>query len=484
MRAAITACAALLAGCDLIFVLDDPTTPATPVVTGKALVRTVEYDPDQSVTLIDTPADNTLLMVHFDDDTALNVAVQPNGSFEFERSSDAYRLEIIRGADVLELFENAPELVLRFAFVGRDDAAPFTTPIPPTTIRFPATAAISPVIVTTGQWTQTSLKGTGRILDWKQAVPTGHRALGLIDSRDFVYYLEIGADALAAGQTAIAQYAIATFDMVEHTEEDLSTSMLMPAVANGCVRIDLQMGAAETRLTEIAASSPGYGAVGGTWGVSVTPAIETVLLGGVGLVGPTTIPTKLDFDTPVDALLFDPFPNQKILAGTGVGATRRIAHPGAASTDTTLTMGINYLVPTGHSLACAENAVELRSAMAFADTIAIDGKVIDVDDAVVTLSGAATITWNADSGDVDFFDVALREVVIDSSSTTQLRPIRVFRSRDRRLTIDESLLEPGHRYVISVSAVLGFPKAADGDYQTTTYPVGNTTTNTPMFQVE
>ncbi|HTL35103.1 MAG TPA: hypothetical protein VL326_18370 [Kofleriaceae bacterium] len=100
-------------------------------------------------------------------------------------------------------------------------------------------------------------------------------------------------------------------------------------------------------------------------------------------------------------------------------------------------------------------------------------------------SQAKTLGWVDELGlSADDYAVTLFEIV--AGTTTRLAPVRIYHVLTPSVTVDGSLLAPGHKYVFSITARKGLTKAKQGNYgaDTVTYPFSEATTVSAVLTIQ
>jgi hypothetical protein len=124
------------------------------------------------------------------------------------------------------------------------------------------------------------------------------------------------------------------------------------------------------------------------------------------------------------------------------------------------------------------------------DDVVLSGVTGDADAGPATTS-PRTLTFNprlgADSsnGRADDFVITLYEIQHPDMSNARLHTVRVYHVTDYAsgVTIDGSVLPPG-LYVFAITTRIGLQNAASGDFQTVTYPLGESTAFSRSFVVD
>jgi len=110
----------------------------------------------------------------------------------------------------------------------------------------------------------------------------------------------------------------------------------------------------------------------------------------------------------------------------------------------------------------------------------LDSKEIKDDGQAIALGDAPVeLTWEIDSSTADVYVVTLFDV-------TDNPPVRThsWTTTERRIIIDPTTIQSGRTYVFDVTAQVGVPNAASGDFETQTYPHSASSGESPTFIVE
>ncbi len=480
MRCALglLACA-LLPSCELVFKLNDPgpSDTFTPdVVRGRFVTNTVIPNAQFENEIVSLPTPGSL-MVRIDGAQDLTeVPIAADGSFEFERSQPDYVIETAAEGTVFEISESSAELSIGAGFAGRFDATPVLGDTP---VLLPGAFTSSRVVATVGQFTATTIAPD--VFDWRDASATGGIAQGLLDSdkHDQVFILEYSPGKFTTGQLAIGHSGKLTsaFAMVGGQPFDLnSISVTSTAVPNGCVHVTADLENLVERLTE-AAPPATDAAFTKNWAVVAVPAKEIGVLGQNILAG-AAINDADDFIVEADAPYFDPFIDHDPLAVGSASVKTLLNLPNATEKAIFASFTVVTEAPPGDE---CEPAVVASNA-AFANDPVLGGIPLVTNEQKVPIQrpGSTVLTWETDGGDVDFFEVQLREVTVLDGRVV-LEPVRNFRTREPRVAISEALLRTNRRYLLTLSLRTGYPGAAAGDYITFGPTVTITSTNSVMF---
>jgi hypothetical protein len=469
--------ALLLAGCDLFFPLPEYelVPPETPVVTGRMTLRTIEMSGGMPE-VVDIPGVTVDISVRFPNGEDVNIAVQDNGTFEFERPTNEYAFEYTVDGDVRDQIDNVGDLDIGLRTAGRTDAMPVTQK---TTLTFPMAPNVR--IATIGQWTNTLLDSVTGVLDWGAAVRVGGRAPGLFSSAggDRMYYLRFDGNTFDTGQTAISGVReIPAFEMANGSAEIVNVT-LDPTSETGCVQVVPTVDSAVTRLEAALSPNAGFGATTRAATIFAVPAPRATGSAGAHILATRAL-TSLD--EPLFLRYHDPFPAHARLIHIAATATRQVIAQGAA-TPTNLSSSTTAIVEAPEPGGCPP--AEVNGVIPFATAIRIADRELTSDGMVIDRSGPEMrVTWMPEFDGFEVFDGALLELRADSSGGTQIAPIRRMRNREPSFSIPAAVFEPNKNYVLQIIAVIGFPNATSGDYTTLAFPGGNSVTLTPVFQVQ
>ena len=473
MRSAIGLAAALgLVGCTFS---GGSLPPSSSEITGTLVNRTASNNANLVPEVMDVPAEGTTLRFRFDDGSETEVTTDLDGKFSVPRATSGYLVELTAGTTVVELREEASELVLGGVFAGRQ-AEPVTelTPIQLPLFPDPPTGI---VLASVGQWTLTPANLMSEI-DWRAATPTGGFDVGLLDSAtDRLFALQYADGVLVQGQAAIARVATAAVDMRDGDRVDLSDSAPLPQVPDTCVRLDASNESMVSRFAD--ALGDGYGAPQRQWSIAAVPSLETQVVGAATL----TAASATMFEFSVEAPFTDPFPNHALLVNASAAARRSVTLGPAATGE--VIDAVVQAYPANRADKCDSNAVSLvDDGIAIVTSVELDGIALASDQQIVSVPRPddVKVAWTS-SGATDYYDVQLVEVV-EESGKLRFDVGRGFRTRLQEISIAESLLVRGHFYVIRVFAITGSPAAAEGNYLDVTYPTSRSVHTSRVFRVE
>ncbi len=481
-----------LCGCEVVFPLEPPDDGSIVdelAVRGTLIDHVVSNKPDGTgeplVTSAPLPVATLVGRVDFDDGTAATVAFRPDGTFSFPvpASGARYRLTTTIGGQVRELQGVANTLTLSQIRLGRPDRMPVAKP---TLVTFPAPGGSSPTVVTTGIWTSTGTPGfneTTNELDWASAVPSpGAGFTGLLDKSrgDFLYYISF---------TAVADSVSGQFYSVINSVLALQVDVLdgmaitVPGVPNGlalehCINVKAERALELKRLT-VEYPSEGLIPLVADWVVYALPVPSLGALGAQLIAFESQSGTFTDAALQVQLTNF--YPGTSLFGALDVSLLRKITLPG--TTSAARRVGSQTIVGMELGSGCdAVTAIAgipgLAGGFSVAGT-ALTGNFMPVSfergHHVVDVSFAV-------SGTSDVFDVSLLEVSSELGST-KLQLIHTTTTTLKLVAFEENLFQANHFYMIEVSARRGFPRAAEGDFDTVSYPAGEVTTSSTVFRV-
>ncbi len=445
---------AQLAGCQLIFELED-----TQNIEGSFVYRRASLGADNTISVSRIPATDAAIQFIFEDE-AIDVAIREDGTFSVPKRGASYRFLSGFNLNTGEIIETSSTLTIALDQAGRADIEPITQstlidlPLPPGN----ATRSF----VTIGQWTHAPAN-TG-FVDWRLVPAFGLMPIGLLDAtaNDQVFIVDSAVGAYAADQLAIV--AVGSDDSVvmqDGVTVDLGMVSVGAVGQTDCATFEMALASDIDRLQE---AMPDAVLEPTTLALTAVPALETGTAGGFQIARTEGMALDADLDMPAH----HPFPNHPTVAQIQVLARSPLKAPGTNVIGSVLsgyTMVVE--VPRG---TCPTNRVPVDSqGIAFGSAIAIDGQLLDTPAQIqISRPGEAVVTWEA-NGAADFYDVVLFEV-LERNDKLELEQKRLYRTREQRIEIEDTLLTPQRHFVLQVTAVTGFPGAANGDYATFGYP--------------
>lgn len=136
--------------------------------------------------------------------------------------------------------------------------------------------------------------------------------------------------------------------------------------------------------------------------------------------------------------------------------------------------------------ACTPTPTLLAANIGIPGTHALDGQLLDVDNQDVQLdpSRPVELSWSVvEPGPVDVFVIALQELVDAGGATAGLQRWGASVAGKTHVTVEPELLEPGHTYIVAITASTGRPGIATGDYLAYQFPMAVSTVYSTTFTV-
>ena len=443
----------LLAGCQQIFGLDDPSlvdaTGAT--VNGSYKVMWLENGSNGIVRNERAyTTDEASASVRLDDGTERDVELRANGSFGFATAYEEqpYVLTLRNPYGALAIHHSATNLDILDRVAGHLDRKPVPTDGTVTlVIDNPAPPLALEMVQTTGLWMSGAL--TSASLDWNQLQSlSGPRGLLESSKHDGLYY----AGYMDTGEYMQLMYwgGQRDVDVVPPTTLPIHVQNLF---GTSCAELVLSLADEQKRIRRYAPASSAsesqewqvYGALHDelawalshplAFGISTTPSNRTVL---VNYANPLDLPVK---------------------ASARVTASRVIDGVSLDVGSVSFTSVTQTTCGTGIPLPALDVAIPMN--MHFA------GSDLSADRTALTFSTDDPVaTWDVSPGRVDYYVVQLFEVV-GSQLVSRYSAVTGAMS----FAVPRDLLLTGHTYVLSVLVSAGIPGAKTGDFRTVTMPL-------------
>jgi hypothetical protein len=469
----------LLAGCNLFFqsTLDEPLGP-TDLVTGELIHLSATNDATGRPTPTRTPIGGLVAKVRFEGGEA-DVPVDGTGSFAFVRPEGGrYQLLFPITGDPFEIDTDAPSLTAVRRTVGRAGPAVQSETI----IEVPGVNGTK-VLASRGQYSFNVMAPTDMTLDWRSTAANGNLPVGLLDGSlgDRLLLLVYGTE--VAGDSITQAIEVPPM-MIDGNKVDMRTAP--PSVQdNACFTVDFPdhvLTVDDFRDTLPSRADPVIEA----WVVGTYPARDIGPLGRINLagkLGPIAQSATMSFHRLA-------FAGHELLATIGVKSAATLTHPGAVS-GVSVVLALDYetkLETAAPASTCAAPVASLTTDVGTATGISLDQQPLVVDGAQIPIPAKRdlelkwTHTRSADMFTVTLFEVTL--VQIGEATGTALVPKRAITTSTPGARIDRRLLESGKHYVFQVSTFRGYPGAAAGNFEPLTYPRGQTTTFSSMFQAQ
>jgi hypothetical protein len=444
------------------------------LVTGRLGQRYATNDAAFMPTVMDYvyPPASVVMAVRLDDGTTSAVSYSDDGTFSFPLATpgQTYALAITAGGDVLaELQHTAAHLELVELAVGRPDRRPVTLP---TTIQFQYTnnPGMQAVVTSTGIWSRTPTGQNGAFFDYRWDMSTSLSNLGTIglldaSQHDVVYLTK---ELPQNGVGTIAAWASTSFTQTDGVSHVIAGT-LTPTVVDQCKHVVAPGADTEARL--VGAVPDNYATTLWGWQILAVPSIDR--LGPVGGLALATSGGTTTNNIDVMPMFANPYPGTQLIASMTVLRGRAVTAPGATSG---MYVANAASVVTGFSGGgtCANDTATLAFTIGVPAIPSIGGTLLDSDDQslALDLTRPVPMTWSlAGSGPVDYYHVELDEVVVTGTSGTSRFPVRAIDTIATSATIDPSLFEHGHTYIVWVESVRAAPDAAAGILTGTVFPI-------------
>jgi hypothetical protein len=469
----------LLAGCDAVFGLHDvPTRDAQAdasvigrPISGSIYAMYAHNGSDGQPMLDKQPLPSNTLTLTLESDTGSTlVAVDPSGAFSFVPTESPYRLAL-QAAD-LQVYElvlsSAATLDIPIPNLTRPDAAPVagaqieldTTPF-----------LLAPVLVTSGIWQPSIEMAITPTSTWDAPYPQTFDAT----KGDRLFAIEYQNDPYA---TVYPTTNHITYVAAGNTTTVISSSNAHPVITTmasaatpSCIAIDAKFEQGLGRLQPLESSGDEEGhewAVGAFASNMIAPTYQAILLAD----------DQLEADgAGGQALVFNPF-GLPTLAVSAVAIQRNY-------------QGTNYgaAISEFHEITipspapCAPGTVETFDTIeaAIAGIPTLGGKQLASDGVVVDRAGAAFVelSWQPSAQPVDGWSVELDEIGVGAN----LVAVHTINTTATSLKIASSLFATNKTYSFKIVGAVGLPNAAEGNFNTATFPFAITTVSSHPFTV-
>lgn len=472
-RAVALGCVAGLAGCDVLFGLNELSdvseVPPSSRVHGTVWERYVTNGSDFTPLVVDHVYPDLEIAATLEDGTEVSVTYNEDGSFELYRAhaEQLYRLSFtIDGAPIEYQLTNA-EVVLPRIVAGR----PMRRPQGVSYFQFPYPTLVADLVAayvaTTGLYSMTysGMYGPTVTFDWRTATPATGSRLGMLDANenDRAYVLEFRID-----RTSFAPLAYQVIDAASSAVVTQATGRThaLPgptAVArNGCARMIAQNATELERLDAVVDRVHAYR--GGDWHAFGVPApSQAALSGAVHLAVAGQAPA---IDSEIVATFHDPFPGWSLVVQAGALLGFDTQLPGTTTPVRLYDFVRRYRLTERGPLDCSQPAVDMAATVAIPGSIQIAGISLDTDAQTVALpDGDIEVTWSAAAeGTVHYTSVVIHELIAADAFTTNVSR-RGVTTTGTRVLFDRSLFVSGSTYIIAVTNAIGRPAAAvEGDW--------------------
>ncbi|MDB4956823.1 MAG: hypothetical protein JWO36_4392 [Myxococcales bacterium] len=402
-----------------------------------------------------------------------------NFSFPLEHEGQSYRL-IYRGTVgdlATEIQDNAIAVAIVFPIYGRTDRVPVTSK---TDLQFTVTNGPSggtTLITSTGLRTR-SLGGSPVPMftfDWRAAgVVSGTN--GLLDSAkgDVLYYAHYMDNTT---EHCFVVDAIGSANVTLATGVPTAVAVTPQSVpAPHCVSFVPRRAEELARLQNVWPPRMGD-AVTTAWQILSVPTPDATSQGGI----PVVFNNDVGSSGERHAVRFgNPYTSESMIIFVTTEIDRKIAVPG-----TTVAASIAY--STSHWFAVTDNCsgapIDMAGTVGIPSNPTLGGQTI-VENSVVNFDRNGLVALDfvtASPGAIDYHEVSLFE--FDGVGTTTVaKTIYRWRVFGSRVMVDPSLMVKGTNYAFQVMAMSGYPKIAERDFKTASYPAGTSTVFTPVFK--
>ena len=417
-------------------------------------------------------ADELAIAVTLDDGTQPEVAYDASdGTFSFPLATagQRYRLALTAGdvTGTYELGSPSPHLVTHAA--GRSDVTRVTQPTPLDFSFGTFDSVATPVVATTGLWTFTAA-GPGTTgdftFDWQAAsILPGSGPVSLLDAaqNDHVYVemWEYDPSNEYARIAGVGDAAVTLTDGGTMTVNG-TLSSIAPSSCAHFVGTDLE------DLARLEVADPGsYTSPSSQTAICQAPSTE--LLGNIGCQPLTSeVNTNQTGDVDVEQTFANPFPASEFQGIHYDGEVVTIASP---SGSVGVPVGMGQYIPVDITNPdCETNYVMVHSTVGLPGSITLAGTALAADQTPIAIGpDGVTASWTTTvTGPVDFWNVQLFALPTSGNAGSEL--IATVTTDQTSAGLAADLFEQGHAYVLVVSALLGNPDAAQGDFDTLVPP--------------
>ena len=424
-----------------------------------------------------------------DDESHPAVDYQADGTFTFSlvHEGQAYRLVFTVDGVRGEIQHSATQLRLATLVAGRPDRLAVTA----TTVSLPyplATATNLPAIIaTTGVYTfsNTNMFGPTVTFDWRLSTPAQGGATGMLDASkyDRAYALEFVTDTTSIPNTSWSR--IAAVSSASITQSQGFTAMLpqpAPVTRNTCARFSASNVAEYNRIANAAPRAFSY--TYGNWVLWMVPAPDVLGIPGAMYVGLCTFRPVRDVD--VAPTFYDTFIGTTLIVQSFAAGYFDVTLPGATALVIPNGTSRFHKVERGNPASCTSAKENIGSSVGIPSGFLLDGVALDTDGKQIALdlTHDVPLAWQLGAdGPVDAFNVSLHELTIVNGATTNIARLGISVA-GTTARIDPAFLVPGHRYIIAITAQLGRPNVAQGDFETLALPWENSVTWSHYFEVK
>lgn len=423
----------------------------------------------------------TLPSVNLADGATPAVTIRGDGRYSFvrEAADQPYRVSLTPDT---EYQASTLELNLQDFVIGRANRRAPSDRSVNQVISNPVTSTATSYLVTTGLWTQTphTSRNTNTnqnfTFPWTSAVVPER----FYDPRGTVTALEHDR-VFAVTRTPIAgvggSYGVVT-DACEDvvTDElgglkDVALSCAVSGIAqDSCEQVHAPHGAMLAHLASALHAPELYAKQRYTWAITAAPS--TTFHPQFGLTLAEKVVEKLAGSQVLDwneAIAYgNPYPGHEVSVQTSAARVRTVMAVDATSAVALLAETSYWRAP---GVACGAAVGEPpRVAIAGATTFAGVSLTMDGVDLDLDRTQLAALEWSiAAPGGVDYYQVELYEIArVFNGTFPALR--QTYFTTTPIVVVDPQLLAAGRTYMFSISAHLGYPNVASGDFVTIAYP--------------
>ncbi len=478
-----------VAGCDRAFGLSGLDEPQP--VTGKLVHRDVMNDDRFLPIVVERVIPRELLsfVVTLDDGTRPDVEYLDDGSFSFTRatSDQPYRLAFASEALRGETWTALRELTIGFITAGHYDRRPQQTARVEFAFPIAGAATSQAHIASTGIYTFASTAQYGPLVsfDWRLASPAPGGLTGMLDAseHDQLYALEL-EPITAFNSSAFSRIRAVSSASVSLTPNGVTT-LPQPAavIANSCAHVTAANSREHARLT--AAAPRTYTASSSNWILYATPSPERLSL--VGALYPAICGMAGTPDIDILPEFHDPYPGTTLLASTTIAASFEVQAAGAKPMLLSNSSRVDALAMRGSPGDCTVPPTVLAATVGIPGNYVLGGTLLATDGQILALdrTSQVEIAWSlGESGPADIHVVSLQELVDIDGQTYNVGRWAASTVGQTFARIEPALLEPGHTYLIAVTASVGRPNLDTGDYLTFGLPAESATVWSSTFVVE
>lgn len=470
----------LAAGCNQLYDLDATQLRPEVPVKGHLLQRWVENDAGGMPVTMTAPLamSSSVYLGARVGRSLVDLALDEDGGFEFVRSSETERYQLVLTIDgeIVEIQHDAPELTFVVRSTGRFDVTPFTDPLK-VTVTMP-TDANRVGIASTGIWAYDQRSGFAGTYDFD--LPSIQRVdrPGLLDASrgDRFYYMDYSRRTTPEGDGYLTMTgAAAVLLTLNQTSPPLPFPPAPRVTGAPCTKL---VGAHATDLARFQAATPGFELKFDQWKVIATPDPAVAISGAIDLAFGESFGSLGDIAaTPA---IYNPIPHTELGVILTSSATATIQHPNAAGLET-----IAAYLAHGTPLSCGAPTTSIvPPAVGIPGAITLEGTLLATNgvDVVVPSGRDLELAWESVApGRTDWYTVVLYEV-FEIFNLTGRRAARAFQTAEPRLVIDPANLVRGRYYILEITGITGLREAASGNLDSLAYPYSETRVFSSMFR--